>query len=187
MPPHASPPTGTVAPCPVCGDDVPEPLPATYGLFGAGLALVYRLGTCTLAVASPFGGRWRVTDPDGSPVLSLAPCGVDGADDRLLVPTGLPPVATLLRDRRRPGTWLVQLAEADTALRVVATDRGYDVFDERSVRLLGGVERHPDRWQASWWDGVLGLDHCVGLALPLHLAVTGPVGLHTPVTGGTAR
>lgn len=127
------------------------------------------------AAASTFGGRWRVTDPAGATVCSLAPAGLAGSDDRVVVPRGRLPVATLMRDRRRVGSWVVY--DRSGALLLEATLDGAYELD------LSGPEGRPrGRLWATATALVVDLPapddlHCVVLALPLYFATTGALRL----------
>lgn len=124
-----------------------------------------------IAAASTFGGRWRVTDPSGDPMFSLAPVGAPGTDDREVVPHGGVPVATIMRDRRQGDSWVVF---GPSGLILRATLNGsYELTlaDEDDV-LVG-------RLYATATSVVTELGtppdarHCLALALPLYFATTG--------------
>lgn len=124
-----------------------------------------------LGAASTFGGRWRVTDPDGAPLLSLAPAGAPGTDDRAVVPQGEAAVGSIMRDRRRGDAWLVVGSAGELLVR--ATLHGpYEVLlGDETARVSGRLWATATGITADYGHAPAGL-HCLALALPLYFATT---------------
>jgi hypothetical protein len=90
------------------------------------------------AVATRFGGRWRVSDADGETQFWLAPLGVAGTDDVEVVSAGAFPVGSVVRDRRRPGHWqLIEPTARPAGEVVIDTDGELVVMADDVVALVG--------------------------------------------------
>lgn len=146
--------------------------PAVFELATAERSMRYIGSEGVLGAASTFGGRWRVTGPDGEPLFSLAPAGAPGTDDRDVVPHGGIRVATIMRDRRQGDSWIVRNAAGELALR--ATRHGaYELrlTDPEGV-LLGRIWATATAVIVDFGTPPDDI-HCLALALPLYFATTG--------------
>jgi len=132
--------------CAFCGRRLPLALPTVFEVLQEAHGYTYARRDGTIfAVATRFGGRWRVSDAKGDLRFWLAPLGVAGTDDVEVVGAGAYPVGSIIRDRRRPGHWNLFDATARAAgvvsldpsgeLVVVTHDGGADV-----AALLGPAE-----------------------------------------------
>ena len=144
----------------------------SFELLPAGRSLRYSADDEAFAAASAFGGRWRITDLDGTPLLSLAASGSDGSDDRLVVPTSSNPWALILKDRRHPGTWLVRVQSDAHMIHAVDDDLGGIRLFTHDGEPLGRIVSTTMSLEISYTDPRCGLGHCLGLALPLYFVVT---------------
>jgi len=94
------------------------------------------------AVATRFGGRWRVSDVAGETQFWLAPLGVAGSDDVEVVSAGAFPVGSVIRDRRRPGHWQLVEPNARPAGEVAPDGHGeLVVMADDVVALLGPADQ----------------------------------------------
>lgn len=125
-----------------------------------------------LAAASTFGGRWRVTDPEGQPLFSLAPAGAPGTDDRCVVPHGAAPVATIMRDRRRLDSWLIVDPSGGLVMRATANGAYEMTLSDADDVLVGRVFATATSIVVELGTPPRGI-HCLALALPLYFATTG--------------
>lgn len=147
--------------------------PAAFELVTVGWrAMRYRRGDEVLAAASTFGGRWRVTDPAGSPLLSLAPAGAPGTDDRDVVPHGHQPAATIMRDRRVIDTWLVIDRYGSEILRA-GRNGPYEMALTGVDDILVGRVFATATAVVVEFGTAPAAAHCLALALPLYFATTG--------------
>lgn len=151
-----------------------------FDIVPAGRSLRYTDGVEDFAAASTFGGRWRVTGPDGGAVLVLAPAGVDGSDDRLVVPLGGAPSAVLMRDRRCPGTWIAHEHRTRLLIHAIDDDAGGMALFGDDGTPFGRLREHGSMLSVSYMELAGGLGHCLGLALPLYFVVTGVLGAGQP-------
>jgi len=106
-----------------------------------GFTYVARDGS-VFAVATRFGGRWRLSDSRGETQFWLAPVGVAGTDDVEVVSAGAFPVGSIIRDRRRPGYWNLIEPDARPAGEVVADGPGELVVMAGDVVALIGAADH---------------------------------------------
>lgn len=142
-------------------------------------------GHGVFATGSTFGGRWRITDPFGDPIAALAPSGVDGSDDRVVTTPESEACALVLRDRRRPGTWFVYQPLGRMFLRATMADDGVITLTDGDGAPLGRLVPTPSSLVVTYTRPEGGLDHCLGLSLPLFFLATGAVrlrGLGRPAT-----
>lgn len=145
---------------------------AAYELITGERAMRYAGFEGVFAAASTFGGRWRVTDVDGEPLLALSPVGAPGTDDREVVPHGGAPIATIMRDRRRGDSWVV--VDRDHAIMLRATQNGpYELTltDAQDV-LVGRMFATATSVVVEFGTPPSGM-HCLALALPLYFTTTG--------------
>lgn len=142
-------------------------VPAVFELRTGDRTMRYAHHDGTFAAASTFGGRWRVTGPDGHPLLSLAPAGAPGTDDREVVPHGHDPLAVVMRDRRRGDAWVVHDRAGRLALRAVL-EGAYEVSLVDTEGLpIGRLWATATAITVDF--GVPpGPIHCLALALPLY-------------------
>lgn len=144
----------------------------------------YCRGDDVLAAASTFGGRWRVTDPEGAPLLSLAPAGAPGTDDRDVVPHGGDPVATIMRDRRLVDSWVVLDPVGVVILRATRNGPYEMTLTDADDVLVGRVFATATAVVVEFGTAPDAV-HCLAMALPLYFATTGALqveALDTPVT-----
>lgn len=158
--------------------------PAAFELVTAGRSMRYRRGDEVLAAASTFGGRWRVTAPDGAPLLSLAPAGAPGTDDRDVVPHEGEAVATIMRDRRLIDSWVVIDPRGGVILRAARNGPYEMTLTDVDDVLLGRVFATATAVVVEFGTSPDAV-HCLALALPLYFATTGTLqveSLDTPIT-----
>lgn len=150
--------------------------PAAFELVVGDHSMRYHGTDGVLAAASTFGGRWRVTDPSGSPLFSLAPAGAPGTDDREVVPQGGGPVAVVMRDRRRADSWLVHSPEGALVARATLNGPYEVMLTDADGVLLGRIFACATSLVVE-----LGTPpdsgHCLAFALPLYFATTGALRL----------
>ena len=152
--------------------NAPACLPAAFELITGDRSMRYAGVDDVLAAASIFGGRWRVTSPKGAPWFSLAPVGAPGSDDREVIPHQDPPVATIMRDRRRGDAWVVRDPDGTVVMRAILNG-AYE------VTLVDGADVLVGRVFATSTSMVVELGTpptrmpCLALALPLYFATTG--------------
>lgn len=125
-----------------------------------------------MAAASTFGGRWRVTDPAGNPLFSLAPAGAPGTDDREVVPHGGVPECVIMRDRRQGDAWVVLAPTGELLLRGVQHGAYEVTLTDRDGVLVGRVYATATSLVVELGTP-LGSSQCLALALPLYFATTG--------------
>lgn len=155
---------------PQCTHDLS--MPAFFELQTSGQSMRYADADGAFGAASTFGGRWRVTDPAGEPLFSLAPCGAPGSDDREVVPSRGTAAATIMRDRRQVNSWVVLDPHGAEVMRASLADPYEVTLADASGVPVGRI------WATATAVSVdLGVPstqlHCLAMALPLYFAVTG--------------
>ncbi|HVM40406.1 MAG TPA: hypothetical protein VM618_06470 [Acidimicrobiia bacterium] len=145
--------------------------PAVFEVQTATKVLRYAGRDGVFAAATTFGGRWRVTSADGTALFALAPAGPAGSDDRDVVPHGEQPVATIMRDRRHVGSWLVLDPDGGVIFRATAAEPYQVNLVDAGGVLTGQLWATATAITADF--GAPSALHCVTLALPLFFATTG--------------
>lgn len=146
--------------------------PAAFELLTGRRTMRYAGVDGVIAAASTFGGRWRVTTPEGEPLLSLAPVGAPGSDDREVVPHGSSPVAAVMRDRRRGDSWIVVEPGGQVVLRATSNGPYELALTDRDDVPVGRVFATATSVVVELGTPPAGM-HCLALALPLYFATTG--------------
>jgi hypothetical protein len=119
---------------------LPLPVPPLFEVVATKSGFSFQRDDHVFAVATRFGGRWRVTDDRGEARLWLAPLGVDGTNDVEVVTSGAETVGSIVRDRREPDRWQVITDAADDLECVAENASELRIMDDGVIALLGMVE-----------------------------------------------